>query len=565
MLKLFGTSSAPKTEKNADDPDGEWERVKVKSKGSGTRVHRLQPTKRTGSRLPVNGLYSSLNGDFGRGGREARADTAHRWRPDPDGWSGSSSAHDEERLKKGAKENGEANLVRAGEYLDPHATNGLCENGSSRADSDGSSVGGDSQLGSQSPNRIGFTSYSAALKAGMTVDVGSDSVDTNGVVESGQSGGTRVGPSVNAGVPSSANADFVEDGSKVGSGKDIEAVAVGIRRLSVNSEMSGSGAQPILGSHNGGDLVWLERKVGKSSTCWDGETKKAPTRSVWSDLKSSQAAVTTAAAPEVGNRASLTDGGSAGGRMVEVGRPVGKSPSGDGSSNGKKSPTGGTVTRESESALKGSSTSQGRPVTRDSAGGASVGSDSVAKKTVWQGSDTVLRRLLEPQSCTVSGTPMPVASSGRQQTQNRVDASTSVPETSTSIKSTSQAQEARETAGHPGTAVNTVQESSWQSDQRSGMASSASQTKGEEQGTVPIATTRPANDVQRDGQYTQSAERNEKMHFRRTQSPSPAEAPAMIQQRQSGHSLIPARISPPLLQSSHQQFHPGQLLYIVFR
>lgn len=608
LLKLFGTSNTAKTEKSADDPEGEWERVKVKSKGSGTRVHRPQLTKRSSSpncsagrrRVgpPVNGSsansnasqssgHYSSNGDYGRG-REARADTAQRWRSDPDCWSGSSSAglstsswasHDEERPKKGSKENGvtygEANgVVRAGEYLDPHnattvksyeLTNGLCENGSergSRADSDDlnaecngarSSLGGDSQLGSQSPNRAGFTSYSAALKAGMTADVGSgDSVDSNGGVESGQAGGTRVGSSVNVGVPSSANADFVGDGSKVGSGKHTEAV--GSRRSSANSETSGSGAQAVLGSYNGGDLVWLERKVGKS-TCWDGEAKKADSRPAWSDTKSSLAATTAVA--EGGNRASATDGGSVGGRMIEGGRASGKGAWGDGSSNGKKSPSGVTLGDDNECGGQGSSSGQGRPVARDGADSASVGSENVGKKIPWQGNDAVLRRLLEPSSVSSGGRQMALASSG-QQTQSGVDVSTSAPESSSSSSSgtrtSSRAQEARENAVQVGVAVKDVEQSGWQSEERSGVASSGSQTKGEEEGPVSMPT-RSANDVR---QYNVAKEREEKVHFRRTQSPLPVEGPRVIQQRQSGQSLMPARISPPPVLSSQQQFHPGE-------
>lgn len=601
LLKLFGTSGTPKTEKSADDPGGEWERVKVKSKGVGTRVHRPQLTKRSSSpnslagrrRLgpPVNGSsvnsnasqssgYYSSNGDFGRG-REARADTAQRWRSDPDCWSGSSSAglstsswasHDEDRPKKGTKENGvtygEANgVVRAGEYLDPHnatamksyeLTNGLCENGSERgsgADSDElntecngtrSSVGGDSQLGSQSPNYTGFTSYSAALKAGMTTDVGSgDSVDTGG---SGQPSGIRVGSSVNAGVPSSANADFVGDGSKVGSGKHTEAV--GSRRSSANSEASGSGAQPVLGSQNGGDLVWLEKKVAKSSICWDGEAKKAESRPAWSDTKSSLAAAT--AAPEGGSRASVAEGGSVGGRAMEDGGSSRKSPSGDGSSNGKKSPAGGTAPQDIESAGNPSSGGQRRPAARDSADSASVGTENVGKKTPWQGNDAVLRRLLEPSSGWSGGIPV-------QQTPTQVDVSTSVPEASasTSTEMSSQGQGGRQDAGQFGMAVGDVQRSGWQSEQRPNAALSGSQTKGDELGP-PAMPTRPASDLRRDQQLKVPKERDEKVHFRRTQSPAPVESPAMIQQRQSGHPLVPARISPPPLQASHQQFHPGE-------
>lgn len=609
LLELFGTSGTQKTEKTQDDLGGEWERVKVKSKGSGTRVHRPQPTKRSNSpnsssgrrRLgpPVNGSSASSNasqstshyasnGDFGRG-RDARADTAQRWRSDSDSWSGSSSAgvstsswasHDEDRPKKGTKENGvtygEANgVVRAGEYLDPHnATtvksyehnNGLCENGSerdSRADSDDlntecngtrSSLGGDSQIGSQSPNRPGFTSYSAALKAGMaggSTDVGSgDSVDSNGAVESGQTSGIRVASNVNVAVPSSANADFVGDGSKLGSGKHTEAV--GSRRSSTNSETFASGAQPVLGSYNGGDLVWQERKDGKP-ICWDGEAKKADSRPAWSDSKTSLAA--TMAVPQGGNRASHTDGGSVGGRMKEGGHPSGKGPSGDGSANGRKSPTGGTLAQESERAGKGSSSSQGRAAAKDNADNTGGGIENVGKKIPWQGNDAaVLRRSIEALSGSNGGTSTAVASSG-QQTQTYLDVSASTPEST--IKMSSQAQEARQSAGHMDMAVGDVQQRGLQSEQRPDMASSASQTKGEEQGSSSMSS-RPAIDVRRGQQYNAPKERDEKVHLRRTQSPSPDQAPPVVQQRQSGQNLMPVRISTPPLQSSHQQFHPGQ-------
>ncbi|KAG0616578.1 hypothetical protein M758_5G126500 [Ceratodon purpureus] len=607
LLELFGTRHTQKAEKSQDDLEGEWERVKVKSKGSGTRVHRPQPTKRSSSPnsssgrrrvgLPMNGSsassnasqstsHYSSNGEFGRG-REARADTAQRWRSDSDSWSGSSSAglstsswasHDEERPKKGTKENGvtygEANgVVRAGEYLDPHNattvksyehSNGLCENGSerdSRADSDDlntecngtrSSLGGDSQIESQSPNRPGFTSYSAALKAGMaggSTDVGSGgSVDSNGAVESGQTSGIRVASNVNVAVPSSANADFVGDGSKLGSGKHTEAV--GSRRSSTYSEMSASGAQPVLGSHNGGDLVWQERK-GSKSICWDGEAKKAESRPAWSDTKTSLAA--TMAVPEGGSRSSHSDSGSVGGRMKEGGHPSGKGPSGDGSANGRKSPTGSALAQEGERAGKGSSSSEGRAAAKDSADSTRASVESVVKKIPWQGNDAaVLRRSAEASSASNGATPTAVASSG-QQTQTYLNVSTSTPEST--IKTCLQAQEERQSTGQMGMVVGDVQQNGRQLEQRSDMASSASQTNGEEQGSSSTSS-RPANDVRRGQQHNGPKERDEKVHFRRTRSPLPDQAPALVQQRQSGQNLMPGRISTPPLQSSHQQFHP---------
>jgi hypothetical protein len=609
LLKLFGTSRSQKSEKSQDDLEGEWERVKVKSKGSGSRGQRPQAAKRSSSPnsssgrrrvgLPMNGSsvssnaspstsHYSSNGELGRG-REARADTAQRWRSDSDSWSGSSSAglstsswasHDEERPRKGTKENGvaygEANgVVRAGEYLDPHSastgksyehSNGLCENGSerdSRADSDElstegngtrSSGGGESQIGSQSPNRGGFTSYSAALKAGMaggSTDVGSgDSVDSSGAVESGQAGGIRVASSVNVAVPSSANADFVGGGSKVGSGKHTEAV--GSRRSSGNSETSGSSAQAVLGSYNGGDLVWQERKDGKAAS-WDGEAKKADSRAAWSDSRTSVAATT--AGPEGGKRASDGDLGSAGGRMKEGGHASGKGRSGDGSANGRRSPTGGTLAVEKERGGKGSSSSEGRGAAEDGAEKTGAGMENGGKKVPWQGNDAaVLGRPKEGSSGSSGGSPAGVASSG-QQTESDLDVSTSTPESST--KARSEAQEGRQNGGQMGMAVGDVQRSGWQSEQRSGTASSGSQTKGEEQGLSSMWR-RPVNDVRRGQQYMVAKEREERVHFRRTQSPSAEQGPAVIQQRQSGQNSIPARISTPPLQSSHQQFHPGE-------
>ncbi|KAG0616586.1 hypothetical protein M758_5G126500 [Ceratodon purpureus] len=489
LLELFGTRHTQKAEKSQDDLEGEWERVKVKSKGSGTRVHRPQPTKRSSSPnsssgrrrvgLPMNGSsassnasqstsHYSSNGEFGRG-REARADTAQRWRSDSDSWSGSSSAglstsswasHDEERPKKGTKENG----VTYGE--------------------------------------------------------------ANGVVR----------------------ADFVGDGSKLGSGKHTEAV--GSRRSSTYSEMSASGAQPVLGSHNGGDLVWQERK-GSKSICWDGEAKKAESRPAWSDTKTSLAA--TMAVPEGGSRSSHSDSGSVGGRMKEGGHPSGKGPSGDGSANGRKSPTGSALAQEGERAGKGSSSSEGRAAAKDSADSTRASVESVVKKIPWQGNDAaVLRRSAEASSASNGATPTAVASSG-QQTQTYLNVSTSTPEST--IKTCLQAQEERQSTGQMGMVVGDVQQNGRQLEQRSDMASSASQTNGEEQGSSSTSS-RPANDVRRGQQHNGPKERDEKVHFRRTRSPLPDQAPALVQQRQSGQNLMPGRISTPPLQSSHQQFHP---------
>lgn len=92
-----------------------------------------------------------------------------------------------------------------------------------------------------------------------------------------------------------------------------------------------------MGFYNGGDLVWLERKVGKFM-CWDGEVKKVDSRLVWSDMK--LFLVVMMVVVEGGNRVFVMDGGSVGGRMIEGGWVLGKGVWGDGSSNGKKSLSG---------------------------------------------------------------------------------------------------------------------------------------------------------------------------------------------------------------------------------
>lgn len=604
LLKIFGSSSSQKMDKAQDDFGGEWERVKFKNKGSGTRVHRPNPTKRSSSpnsssgrrRLgpPVNGssissnvshttAHYSSNSDFGRS-RETRADAAQRWRSDSDSWSGSSSAgistsswasHDEDRPKKGMKENvvmcGEANdVVRAGEYLELHNastlksyehTNGLCENGSERnyrADSDDLNtdsngtrcgVGGEAQLESQSPNRPGFASYSAALKAGMagaSAEVGSgDSVDSNGACESGQTVSVRVASSVNVAVSSSVIADFVGDGSKLGSGKHIEAV--GSRRPSANSENFGSGTQPVLGSYNGCDPVWQEREDGKFLRS-DGETKKAENRSVWNDNKLSLAV--TMAAPDRGNRAYNIDSGSIGGRMIEGSNLLGKGHSVDASTKGKESLADGTLLEDNERTGKGNSSSQGKPSFKDNVGKKSVTSENGCKKTPWQGNDAiVLRRLIDPGSSSNIGTPVPVVSSG-QHTQTHPDISARLPDSV--IKTSSLPQEASQIAGLVSMVFSDVEQGTLQSEQSPGMSSSIS-TKAQVQGPIPLPT-RASNDFRRVQQYNLLKDRD----FRRTQSPSPDQVPTMIPQRQPGQNLIPVRISTPPLQSSQQQYHPTQ-------
>ena len=586
LLELFGTSRSEKSEKGEDEVGGEWERVKVKSKGSGTRVHRPGPTKRSSSPNsmsgrrragpPVNGSsaggnasqssshYSSSNGELGRG-REGRGDTAQQWRSDSDSWSGSSSAglstsswvsHEEERPRKGGKENGvsygEANgVVRGGEYVDPgnassvksyEHSNGLCENGGERdcrGDSDDvstectgsrSSLGGESGVGSGSPNRGGFSSYSAALKAGMGgcgVDVGGgDIVEANGGVESEQ--GVRVAWSGNVGVPSSGNAGLVGDGSKGGSGKQLEAV--GSRRLARNSESGGSAVSGS--SYHGGDLVWQERK----GVCWDGEGRKADGRAAWSDSRTGVGA--TMGGGEGGSRACEGDGGSVGGRVKE------------GGGDGRKSPTGGTCGEVSDGGGKGR--------------GAGGGVENAGKKVAWQGNDAaavvVGRPMGSSGSSGGSGSRMGVTSFG-QQTQAYLDVSTSNPETSTSTssKTSSGAEGTMQNGGQAGTAGNEGRQSSWQGEVRLEVASSASQTKGEDQQGPSSMGAKGGMEGRRGQQYNNvGKEREEKVHFRRAQTGSPEQGPGVIHQRGSGQSVMAARIATPPVQASHQQFHPGE-------
>uniref|UniRef100_A0A7I4CRB1 DCD domain-containing protein n=1 Tax=Physcomitrium patens TaxID=3218 RepID=A0A7I4CRB1_PHYPA len=486
LLKIFGSSSSQKMDKAQDDFGGEWERVKFKNKGSGTRVHRPNPTKRSSSpnsssgrrRLgpPVNGssissnvshttAHYSSNSDFGRS-RETRADAAQRWRSDSDSWSGSSSAgistsswasHDEDRPKKGMKEN----VVMCGE--------------------------------------------------------------ANDVVR----------------------ADFVGDGSKLGSGKHIEAV--GSRRPSANSENFGSGTQPVLGSYNGCDPVWQEREDGKFLRS-DGETKKAENRSVWNDNKLSLAV--TMAAPDRGNRAYNIDSGSIGGRMIEGSNLLGKGHSVDASTKGKESLADGTLLEDNERTGKGNSSSQGKPSFKDNVGKKSVTSENGCKKTPWQGNDAiVLRRLIDPGSSSNIGTPVPVVSSG-QHTQTHPDISARLPDSV--IKTSSLPQEASQIAGLVSMVFSDVEQGTLQSEQSPGMSSSIS-TKAQVQGPIPLPT-RASNDFRRVQQYNLLKDRD----FRRTQSPSPDQVPTMIPQRQPGQNLIPVRISTPPLQSSQQQYHPTQ-------
>lgn len=98
-----------------------------------------------------------------------------------------------------------------------------------------------------------------------------------------------------------------------------------------------------------------------------------------------------------------------------------------------------------------------------------------------------------------------MASSG-QQTESDLDVSTSTPESSTKVRS--EAQEGRQNGGQMGMAVGDVQRSGWQSEQRSGTASSGSQTKGKEQG-LSFMWKRPVNDVRRGQQYMVAKEREE--------------------------------------------------------
>lgn len=615
LLKLFGSSSNQKMEEIQDDLGGEWERVKSKSKV--TRVHRPPPSKRSsspnslagrrragplvnGSTSNGNTSVTSTNGDaFGR--REARADTAQRWRSDSDSWSGSSSAgistsswasHDEDRQKRGIKENGgsyiDANGVgsTSNEFPDPHDAlalksdehfNGSIENGSerdSRADSEElntelngvrNSPGRDSQPGSQSPSRPGFVSYSAALKAGMigaVNELGSgESISPSGLTDGGHVTGLGASFSGNGAHFSSLHADLAGESTTSGGGKYIEA---GGNKKVVSSGGFVSNPETILSSCTLGELGQHERK--EKIFKFEGEVSKGDKGQVWGDKKSTLAA--RLAVTEGVSNLALTGSVNVTGRLSESSQPSGKSFAGDLSTSGKKISMDGSrsVSMESERGDSGSPTSlHGRLVVKDAMDTTSTPAETVETNLVWQGTDAgILRRLRQPGSGTSSSSAQPNGAFSRPRGPAHPD--TVKVKLEAAVKLSLQPKAAPAVGESPlyiHAPISDEQRSSWPAEQSELAPLSAvfpsprvQHSKSQLQGPVSQPS-RSGHDLRRGQQYDHPKEKevDERVRLQRTQSPSPDPgSPVMhLQQRQAGQSSMSLWIPSPSVASSQQQ------------